>query len=172
MTDELDEAGYRRIVEKLTGQETGEERPASRDYGFADPLRHERWGRLRAEESRKAEPKPEPAAATERWFDEKIARAIDAEHEIVGEKVGDAIEEISTMIAGELDKEAEARLGLEDRVRELEIRAAHQDVEIGKRDVTIARQDIAIAELERRLVNGDRRGGVVDAIPSSMKTIN
>jgi hypothetical protein len=176
MTDEIDEAVYRRVVLKMRGEEIDEERPTQRSYGFHDPQRFARWAAQRAEAAKadaaKANPEPKPAPATD-WaaVDEKIGKAIEAEHELVGEKVGDALEQISNMIAGELDKESAARAKLEDRVREIEIRSAQQDVEIGRRDVTLSRQAVEIAELERRIANGDRRGGVVDATPS-LKTIN
>jgi hypothetical protein len=82
MTDELDEAAFRRTVFKMTGQETGEDRPAQRGYAFDDPQRFERWAAQRAEaakadaEKAKPEHKPAPAtdwAANERWFEDKMS---------------------------------------------------------------------------------------------------
>jgi hypothetical protein len=170
MTDnELDEAACRRVVLKLRGEDPGEERPTSRSYRFDDPTRFERWERLRAEnsakadaEKAKAEPKPAPVtdwAANERWFDEKIAAFVDA-------SVGPAVDRIAEHISelhDELEKER-------DRIRELEIRASQQDIAIGKRDVAIERQNVAIAELQLRLANG-RTGAAIDVSPT-LKTIN
>jgi hypothetical protein len=162
MTDELDEAAFRRTVLKMTGQETGEERPVQRGYAFDDPQRFERWARARAEEKAAAEAKanPKPVAAPYRnaapatdWLDEKMAAFVEA-------SVGPAIEEISTMIAGELDKESASRARLEDRVRELMLEQA-------KAATTIAKLEVSVGHLELRLANGDRRtGAIIDSTPS------
>jgi hypothetical protein len=162
--DEIEEAAYRRTVLKMTGQETGEERPTSRGYANLDPLRFERWAAQRAEAAKAdAEKKPKPAPATdwaanERWFDEKMAAFVEA-------SVGPAIEELSNMIATELDKEGAVRAKLEDRVRELMLEQA-------KALSTIAKLEVTVGHLELRLANADRRGLVVDATPASLKTIN
>jgi hypothetical protein len=164
MSDELDEAAFRRTVLKMTtGQETGEDRPASRGYANLDPLRFERWARARAEEAAKAdaekakssERKPQATDwdANERWFEDKMSAFIGPAFEQIDKLVGEQLDQI----AEQFDKERQTRERLADRIRELEIRASQQDV--------------AIAELERRLASADRRGSVIDASPS-LKTIN
>jgi hypothetical protein len=165
MTDDIDEAACRRTVLELRGQEASAEREESLSR-FHDPQRFSRWEAQREEAKAKEKaaaekaqkPKPKPALAPD-WFDDRMAAFVDA-------SVGPAIEEISNMLAAELDKEGAARAKLEDRVRELMLENA-------KALTTIGKLEVAVAHLELRLANGgDRRGGsVIDASPS-LKTIN
>jgi hypothetical protein len=161
MTDEIDEAAFRRVVLKLRGEDPGEGRPASRRYEF-DDLNQRRFADWNADRAAKvavakANPEPKPAPASD-WaaFDERIAAFVEA-------AVGPAIEEISNSVAAELDKEGAARAKLEDRVRELMLEQA-------KALSTIARLEVSLAHIELRLA--DRRGGaIIDANPS-LKSIN
>jgi hypothetical protein len=168
MTDDLDEATYKRIVLQMRGEDPGEERPAPRAYGFEDPDRFERWARLRAENAAradaakaKAEPRTEPAPDWAALDDRMANFVVDAVGPVIDRLAGRHNE-----LAGEIDKEREARTRLEDRCRELLL-------EQSKSATTIARLEVELARLELRLANGgDRRGGsVIDASPT-LKSVN
>jgi hypothetical protein len=142
--------------------------PARSGYAFEDPDRFDRWARLRAENSAKADSekaKPSPTLATDAtgWaaLDDRMAN-------LIVESVGPAIDRLAERhndLAEELDKEREARGRLEDRCRELLL-------EQSKAATTVAKLEVSIAHLELRLANGgDRRGSIIDAAPS-LKSIN
>jgi hypothetical protein len=171
MTDDLDEAARERARQFDDLMRRNPECPSAPEREeslsrFHDPDRFRRWAAQRAEAEAKEKadaakaqkPKPKPEPATD-WLDDRMAAFVDA-------SVGPAIEELSNMVAAELDKEGAARAKLEDRVRELMLEQA-------KALTTIGKLEVAIAHLELRLANGgDRRGGsVIDASPS-LKTIN
>jgi hypothetical protein len=170
MTDEFEQkraAACAHFEDLMRRNPERQSAPAPVRYSSDDDARKEfeAWQAANAERAKAAQkPKPERAepaqdwAANERWFDEKI-------NAVIRDTVGEAIEEISTMIAGELDKESAARARLEDRVRELMLEQA-------KAATTIAKFEVAVAHLELRLANGDRRGGgIIDANPT-LKSIN
>jgi hypothetical protein len=154
MSDDLDEAACRRTVLSMTG--AGEKRPTQCGYSALDPQRFERWAKQRAERDEAVKSKPEPAPATD-WagFDDRVAN-------LIVESVGPAVDRLADRnneLTEEIERERDARVKLEDRVRELLLENA-------KALSNIARLEVAVAHLELRIANGRGGASVIDGTPS------
>jgi hypothetical protein len=156
--DNLTEDDYRRIVCKLRGQESDDERPARRAYD---------WGKPQKPPEPKPAPKPAPAM--------DLAALDDRMADFVTRSVGPAIDRLAECVNEALDDAHKAVEKISDRQREAEIAQGQASKRLEARlellenrlELTAAKLEI----LELRTAN-DRKGATFDLPNPLMKTIN